>query len=200
MGCSLATPISPDLKPKSSHPNFADSSPFKLIAIPTEVVTSTRNTKGVKEPEVMSFPTSFLEFTQLPVIFSNPVPTPLRGIIHRQTSLSNIKRDGSSNYDFKNPDKDPRSNFDDESYRYSITEFANQPLSNLGLAEKHMNSIDGTSVDFCHLVEGGEKKKISSDFRIISRKSTPKKRTPTKENPEKETPEKDDSNREKFPL
>jgi hypothetical protein len=29
MGCSLATPISPDLKPKPSHPNFGDSSPIE---------------------------------------------------------------------------------------------------------------------------------------------------------------------------
>lgn len=86
-----------------------------------------------------------------------------------------------------------------------MTEFGNQLLSNLGLEEKQMISIDGTSADLYHLVEGGAKKKISSDFRIVSRKSTPKKDTPTKENPkkdtpEKETPENDDSNREKFPL
>jgi hypothetical protein len=148
----------------------------------------------------MSYPASFLESNQLPGIFSNPVPTPLRGITHRQTSLGLIKRDEVSNYDSRNPGKDPRSNFDDESYRYSITEFANQPLSNLGLAEKQMNSIDGISVDFRHFVEGGAKKKISSDFKIISRKSTQKKRTPEKETPEKETPEKDDSNGEKLPL
>jgi hypothetical protein len=173
--------------------------------IPAEVVTSSRNTKRLKEPEIMSYPASFLEFNQLPGIFSNPISTPLRGITHRQTSLGLIKKDEVSNYDSRNPDKDPRSYFDDERYRYSITEFANQPLSNLGLAEKQMNSIDGISVDFRHLVEGGAKKKISSNFKIISGKSTPKKGTPTKENPkkvtpEKETPEKDDSNGEKLPL
>jgi hypothetical protein len=195
MGCSLATQISPGLKPKPSHPNFADSSTINLLPIPDEKVTSSRNTKRLKEPEVISYPASFLEFNQLPGIFSNPVLRPPQGITPRPTLLSFFNEDGTSNYDSNNRDKDPRSNLDDESYRYSMSEFGYQPLSNVGLAEKHMNSFDRTSVDFFHFIEDGAKKKIISDFRIISKKGTPKMGTPTIENPEKV-----DSNREKFSL
>jgi hypothetical protein len=195
MGCSLATQISPGLKPKPGHPNFADSSPIKLSPIPDEKVTSSRTTKRLKEPELISYPASFLEFNELPGLFSNPVPRPPQGITPRPNSLSFNNGDGTSNNDSINPDKDPRSNLDDESYRYSMTDLGNQPLSNVGLAEKQMNSFGRTSVDFFHSIEGGAKKKILSDFKIISKKATPKMGTPTIENPEK-----DDSNREKFSL
>jgi hypothetical protein len=97
MGCSLATPISPDLKPQLSHSKLPSSSQFKVTPISAEEVTSIRNAKRLKEPEVIHYPASFLEIDQGPEYFSNPARRPPQGITPVPASPSLIDKDGTSN-------------------------------------------------------------------------------------------------------